>query len=132
LPAVRGRSPTATAPDRGSPTTRRSNTEANRAERRGPAGRPLTMVIKQTVEPSAWLIVTGWYAAQAERRFLPSWRARQREALPFPSPATSDCALVTIDPRHVELHDGSPSAGVRITVSVEGKDAKRLARLRRG
>jgi hypothetical protein len=29
-------------------------------------------VIEQTVEPSTWLIVTGWNATDAERRLLAS------------------------------------------------------------
>lgn len=35
-------------------------------------GRALTIVIEQTVEPSTWLIVTGWNATDAERRLLAS------------------------------------------------------------
>jgi len=35
-------------------------------------GRALTLVIEQTVEPSTWLIVTGWNATDAERRLLAS------------------------------------------------------------
>jgi hypothetical protein len=35
------------------------------------AGRVLTLVIEQTIEPSTWLIVTGWSATDAERRLLP-------------------------------------------------------------
>jgi hypothetical protein len=35
-------------------------------------GRALTLVIEQTVEPSSWLIVTGWNATDAERRLLAS------------------------------------------------------------
>ena len=35
-------------------------------------GRALTLVIEQTVEPSTWLIVTGWNATEAERRLLAS------------------------------------------------------------
>ena len=33
-------------------------------------GRVLTLVIEQTVEPTTWLIVTGWGATAAERRIL--------------------------------------------------------------
>lgn len=35
-------------------------------------GRALTLVIEQMVEPSTWLIVTGWNATDAERRLLAS------------------------------------------------------------
>lgn len=30
-------------------------------------GRVLTLVIEQTIEPTAWLIVTGWSSTDAER-----------------------------------------------------------------
>lgn len=33
-------------------------------------GRPLTLVIEQTVDPTTWLIVTGWSATAAERNLL--------------------------------------------------------------
>lgn len=37
--------------------------------------------------------------------------------------------LATIDPAYVEYHEGDPSATLRILVSVEGEDARRLERL---
>lgn len=33
-------------------------------------GRVLTLVIEETVEPTSWVIVTGWTAAAAERKML--------------------------------------------------------------
>ena len=33
-------------------------------------GRVLTLVIESTMEPTTWLIVTGWDATAAERRIL--------------------------------------------------------------
>jgi hypothetical protein len=33
-------------------------------------GRALTLVIEQTVDPTTWLVVTGWKATDAERRIL--------------------------------------------------------------
>lgn len=33
-------------------------------------GRVLTLVIEQTVDPTTWLIVTGWSATDAERRLV--------------------------------------------------------------
>lgn len=33
-------------------------------------GRVLTFVIERTMEPTTWLIVTGWDATDAERRIL--------------------------------------------------------------
>lgn len=33
-------------------------------------GRALTLVIEQTVDPTTWLVVTGWSATLAERRIL--------------------------------------------------------------
>ena len=47
----------------------------------------------------------------------------------LPEPGDFDRDLLTIDPRFVELHEGSPTAALRIMVSVEGDDAKRLERL---
>ena len=35
-------------------------------------GRALTLVIEQTADPTTWLIVTGWEAADRERRILES------------------------------------------------------------
>jgi hypothetical protein len=37
-------------------------------------GRALTLVIEQTIEPSTWVIVTGWASTGAERTLL----SRQR------------------------------------------------------
>ena len=33
-------------------------------------GRVLTLVIEQTIDPTTWLIVTGWSATDAERNLL--------------------------------------------------------------
>ncbi len=33
-------------------------------------GRPLTLVLERTIEPTTWLIVTGWRSTDAERRIL--------------------------------------------------------------
>ncbi len=33
-------------------------------------GRTLTLVIERTIEPTAWLVVTGWTATVGERRML--------------------------------------------------------------
>ena len=33
-------------------------------------GRVLTLVIERTVEPSTWLVVTGWTATERERKLL--------------------------------------------------------------
>lgn len=33
-------------------------------------GRVLTLVVERTMEPTTWLIVTGWDATDAERRIL--------------------------------------------------------------
>jgi hypothetical protein len=33
-------------------------------------GRLLTLVIEQTIDPTTWLIVTGWSATSAERNLL--------------------------------------------------------------
>ena len=33
-------------------------------------GRPLTLVVERTVEPTTWLVVTGWSASARERKLL--------------------------------------------------------------
>jgi hypothetical protein len=48
---------------------------------------------------------------------------------PDPQPGDFDAALAAIDPRYVEAHHGNPDAQLRILVSVEGEDAKRLERI---
>ncbi len=48
---------------------------------------------------------------------------------PDPQPGDFDADLATIDPRSVEVHEGDPEAKLRILVSVEGEDARRLERL---
>jgi uncharacterized DUF497 family protein len=35
-------------------------------------GRSLTLVVERTIEPTTWVVVTGWEATQAERRLLDS------------------------------------------------------------
>ena len=37
-------------------------------------GRTLTLVIEPTMEPTTWLIVTGWDATQGERKILETSR----------------------------------------------------------
>ena len=37
---------------------------------RSDAGRFLTLVIEETIEPTTWLIVTGWESTSAERMIL--------------------------------------------------------------
>jgi hypothetical protein len=46
-----------------------------------------------------------------------------------PGPGDFDADLATTDPRCTELHHGDPAARLRIMVSVEGEDARRLERL---
>ena len=46
-----------------------------------------------------------------------------------PQPGGFDAVLATIDSEYVERHDGDPTATVRILVSVEGEDARRLERI---
>lgn len=48
---------------------------------------------------------------------------------PDPQPGDFDTELATIDPRYVGAHGGDPDASLRILVSVEGEDAKRLERI---
>jgi len=46
-----------------------------------------------------------------------------------PQPADFDADLATIDPRFLEAHRGDPDAKVRIVLSIEREDAKRLQRI---
>jgi len=46
-----------------------------------------------------------------------------------PQPGDFDAVLATIDAAYVERHDGDPNATLRILVSVEGEDARRLERI---
>lgn len=46
-----------------------------------------------------------------------------------PQPGDFDAVLATIDPEYVAHREGDPQATVRILVSVEGEDARRLARI---
>lgn len=46
-----------------------------------------------------------------------------------PQPGDFDADLATIDPRFLEAHRGDPSAKVRIVLSIEGEDVKRLQRI---
>lgn len=44
-------------------------------------------------------------------------------------PGDFDAVLATIDSEYAERHEGDPNATVRILVSVEGEDARRLERI---
>jgi hypothetical protein len=46
-----------------------------------------------------------------------------------PQPGDFDPDLATVDPRFVESHHGNPDAKVRIVISIEGEDARRLQRI---
>ena len=46
-----------------------------------------------------------------------------------PQPGDFDAVLATIESEYVERHEGDPSAMLRILVSVEGEDARRLERI---
>jgi hypothetical protein len=46
-----------------------------------------------------------------------------------PQPGDFDADLATIDLRFMEVHRGDPNAKVRIVVSIEREDARRLQRL---
>jgi hypothetical protein len=46
-----------------------------------------------------------------------------------PQPGDFDADLATIDPGFLEAHRGDPNAKVRIVLSIEGEDAKRLQRI---
>jgi len=46
-----------------------------------------------------------------------------------PQPGDFDAVLASIDPSVVERHEGDPDATLRVLVSVEGEDVRRLERL---
>ena len=46
-----------------------------------------------------------------------------------PHPGDFDEDLATVDPRYVESHRGSAEAKLRILLTVEGEDARRLQRI---
>ena len=48
---------------------------------------------------------------------------------PDPNPGDFDAELAAIDPRYVEANAGDSGARLRILISVEGEDAKRLERI---
>jgi hypothetical protein len=48
---------------------------------------------------------------------------------PDPQPGDFDAELALLDPSAVLHHDGDPEASLRILVSVEGEDARRLERI---
>jgi len=53
----------------------RNPTAGDEAERRlligrTDGGRVLTLVVERTIEPTAWLVVTGWTATDRERKML--------------------------------------------------------------
>ena len=46
-----------------------------------------------------------------------------------PQPGDFDVVLATIDPMYVTHHEGRPEAKLRVLVSVEGDDIRRLERI---
>ncbi len=48
---------------------------------------------------------------------------------PDPTPGEFDSDLASLAPELVSVRDGDPAATLRILVSVEGEDAKRLERI---
>jgi hypothetical protein len=48
---------------------------------------------------------------------------------PDPQPGDFDADLSTIASEHIARHDGNPDATLRILVSIEGEDARRLERI---
>jgi hypothetical protein len=93
-------------------------------------GGALTLVIEATLEPTTWLIVTGWEATSVERKILGSWSMSSSPWTDLePQPGDFDEDLATVDPRYVERHRGRPDGKLRILLSVEGEDADRLQRI---
>jgi hypothetical protein len=48
---------------------------------------------------------------------------------PDPQPGDFDADLATADAQHVVRHEGDPNASLRILLSFEGEDARRLERV---
>jgi len=48
---------------------------------------------------------------------------------PDPQPGEFDADLATIDPRFVDAHHRNPDGKLRVVLSIEGEDAKRLQRI---
>jgi hypothetical protein len=48
---------------------------------------------------------------------------------PDPQPGDFDAEIARADPGQIETHEGNPDAKLRILISVEGDDAKRLERI---
>jgi hypothetical protein len=46
-----------------------------------------------------------------------------------PQPGDFDADLATIDSRYVERHRGDPDGKLRILLTIEGEDARRLQRI---
>jgi hypothetical protein len=93
-------------------------------------GRVLTLVVERTMEPTTWLIVTGWDATDAERRILSRGTMTKNPWTdPDPQPGDLDAELALLDESAIEYHEGDPAATLRIVVSIEGADASRLARI---
>jgi uncharacterized DUF497 family protein len=50
--------------------SRRQPSERRALIGRTDGGRALTLVIEETIEPTSWLIITGWTATERERKLL--------------------------------------------------------------
>ena len=89
----------------------------------------MTLVIERTIDPTTWLIVTGWARQTPSVTF--SKDDHDQRSLDRPRSATwrLRCCPSDIDSQYVEYHEGDPTATLRILVSVEGDDAQRLERI---
>jgi hypothetical protein len=64
------------------------------------------------------------------KRKLPSWSMTPAPWTdPEPQPGDFDADLAATDPRFVEVRPAGPRGKVRIVLSIEGEDARRLQRL---
>lgn len=87
------------------------------------------LVVEQTMQPTTWLVVTGWSATPPERRIMEAKMTADPWTHPDPAPGDFDADLASLAPELVTIHDGDPAATLRILVSVEGEDASRLQRI---
>jgi hypothetical protein len=85
-------------------------------------------VIQRTVDPTTWLIVTGW---SSTRSSVTCSNGDDLESVdnPDPRPGDFDADSAKLDPRYVERHDGDPTTRLMVLVGVEGENAKRLERI---
>jgi hypothetical protein len=89
------------------------------------ANRVLTLVIEETIEPTTWLLITGWDSTPAERNLgeimMPSH--------PDPLPGDFDEELGSVDSADVQVVQPSREHHLIVQFTLEGDDAVALQRI---